>query len=80
MVPSAGTIGNQIDVDILGEIANMLLPILQASIPCITTVPVMNNASFPALQTGVHTIAANVTHETQCGNPKSQGKPKSDFC
>lgn len=79
IVPSAGTIESQVDVDILGEITNTLLPILQARIPCITTVPVMNDASFPALQAGVPTVATNIAHETQYGNPKSQGKPKSDF-
>jgi hypothetical protein len=79
MVPSTGAIENQADVDVLGEIANTLLPILQANIPCVTTVPAMNDASYPALRTGVPAVAANVTHETQYGNPKSQGKPKSDF-
>ena len=80
IVPSTGTIGNQVDVDVLGEIANTLLPILQTSMPGIPTILAMNDVSFPALQAGVPTIATNVAHETQYGDSKPRGKPKSDFC
>jgi hypothetical protein len=79
MVHSAGIIGNQIDVDTLGEIADTLLPIFQASIPGIATVPVMNDALFPALQAGVPTIAADAMRGAQCDNLKPQDEPKKDF-
>ena len=80
IAPSTGNVEDQIDVDVLGEIENTLLPILQTSMPGIPTILAVNDVSFPALQVGVPTIATNVAHETRCGDPKPRGKPKSDFC
>jgi hypothetical protein len=79
-VPSAGTTRNQTDVDVLGQVANALLPVLQASMPCITIIRAMDDVSFPVLQAGVPTIATDDAREKRCGDPKSRGEPKSDFC
>ena len=69
-VPSTGTVEDQTDIDVLGEIANTLLPILQTSMPGIPTILAMNDASFPALQAGVPTIVTNVAYETRYGDSK----------